>query len=209
MIHPTFQCEQRLRRSGVHIIAGTDEAGSGAWAGPVFAGAVIFGSKLPRIPNLLRDSKLLSPTQREQTYLWVTARAETWAVGQASVEEITALNIRRAGFLAMRRAIEGLSQIPTIVLSDGFPLPGDCPWPSQGIIHGDRLIASISAASIIAKVSRDRLMQTLDVDYPDYGFGQHKGYGTLIHQKALERLGPCPLHRVSYAPIAKFLDNAL
>ncbi|MBP9762372.1 ribonuclease HII [Patescibacteria group bacterium] len=205
MLKPTFKLEKQLRASGTFLIAGTDEAGSGAWAGPVFAGAVSFGQKLPRIPNLLRDSKLLSSLQREKIFLWVQEHVESWAAGQASALEIDTLNIRQAGLLAMRRAIEGLKESPQIVLSDGFPLPKDAPWPSRGIIRGDRLIASISAASIVAKVSRDHFMQRLDQEYPGYGLAVHKGYGTRSHQTALQRLGPSPIHRISYAPIAALL----
>ena len=201
MHSPTFTLEKRLRQGGILLIAGTDEAGSGAWAGPVFAGAVVFGERLPRIPALLRDSKLLSPTQRENTLLWVQDQALSWAVGEASAAEIDRLNIRQAGFLAMRRALEGLKVTPELVLSDGFALPNDHPWPSQGIIKGDRLIATISAASIIAKVLRDQRMREFDLEHPGYQFSVHKGYGTKLHQAALASLGPSPIHRVSYAPI--------
>ena len=207
MILPSFTLEKRLRKQGELCIAGTDEAGSGAWAGPVFAGAAVFGERFPRLPSFLRDSKLLSPLQREKTFEWVIEHVETWAVGEASAEEIDRLNIRQAGFLAMHRAIEGLKVTPTLVLSDGFALPKDAPWPSQGIVKGDRLIASISAASIVAKVLRDRRLAELDNLYPGYGFGQHKGYGTLFHRKAIEKLGPSPLHRVSYAPIRELFSK--
>jgi ribonuclease HII len=205
MLKPTFKLEKQLRASGTFLIAGTDEAGSGAWAGPVFAGAVSFGKNLPRIPALLRDSKLLSPLQREKIFLWVREHVESWAVGQASPNEIDELNIRNAGLLAMRRAIAGLKESPEMVLSDGFPLPKDAPWPSRGIIRGDRLIASISAASIIAKVSRDHFMRRLDQEYPGYDLSVHKGYGTRAHQIALQKLGPSPIHRLSYAPVAALL----
>ncbi len=205
MHSPTFKLEKQLKQKGITIIAGTDEAGSGAWAGPVFAGAVVFGERLPRIPSLLRDSKLLSPAQREKTLLWVQDHALSWAVGEASSREIDQLNIRQAGFLAMRRAIEGLKVSPELVLSDGFALPKDHPWPSQGIIKGDRLIASISAASIIAKVLRDQRMRELDLIHPGYSLNVHKGYGTKQHQAALASLGPSPEHRVSYAPIRELL----
>lgn len=207
MISPTFRLEKQLRKTGLILIAGTDEAGSGAWAGPVFAGAVIFGARFPRIPDVLRDSKLLSPAQRETAFLWVTDQAETWAVGQASAAEIDALNIRQAGFLAMRRALEGLRVAPEFVLCDGFGLPATYPWPNQGIVKGDRLIASISAASIIAKVLRDRHVRELDLLYPGYSFALHKGYGTHAHQEALAKLGPSPIHRVSYAPIKHLYDR--
>lgn len=207
MILPTFSLEKRLRKTGILVIAGTDEAGSGAWAGPVFAGAVIFGEKLPRVPQLLRDSKLLSPKQREQAFIWVQEHASRWAVGQASASEIDELNIRQAGFLAMHRAVERLTAVPNLVLCDGFPLPKHYPWPSQGIVKGDRLIATIAAASILAKVSRDQHLCELDTAYPDYGFAAHKGYGTLVHRQALQRFGPSPIHRVSYAPIKRILSR--
>jgi ribonuclease HII len=205
MISPTFRLEKQLRKKGLLLIAGTDEAGSGAWAGPVFAGAAVFEPRFPRVPDFLRDSKLLSPAQRENAFLWVTTNAQAWAVGEASAAEIDALNIRQAGFLAMRRALEGLGCTPEHVLSDGFCLPANYPWPSQGIIKGDRLVASISAASIIAKVLRDRRLRELDLVHPGYQFAVHKGYGTAVHQAALAKLGPTAAHRVSYAPIQKFL----
>ncbi len=205
MISPTFRLEKQLHKTGVLVIAGTDEAGSGAWAGPVFAGAAVFGTRPPQVPDLLRDSKLLSPAQREKAFLWVTTYAQAWAVGEASAAEIDTLNIRQAGFLAMRRALEGLGCTPEHVLSDGFGLPADYPWPNQGIIKGDRLVASISAASIVAKVLRDRRLMELDTLHPGYQFAVHKGYGTQAHQAALAKLGPSAIHRVSYAPIQKFL----
>lgn len=207
MLLPSFAHEKRLRKNGLLVIAGTDEAGSGAWAGPVFAGAAIFPTKLPRLSPLLRDSKLLSPTQREQALAWITSHVEAWAVGEASAQEIDALNIRQAGFLAMRRAIEGLGIVPELVLSDGFKLPASHPWPSQGIVKGDRLIASISAASIIAKVLRDARLRELDEQFPGYGLAVHKGYGTLFHRAALQRLGPSPIHRVSYRPIGQLQSS--
>ncbi len=205
MILPSFRLEKQLRKTGLVVLVGTDEAGSGAWAGPVFAGAVVFGPKLPTLPPLLRDSKLLSPKQREQIFDWVTKKTEGWAVGEASALEIDRLNIRQAGFLAMRRAIEGLHRQPDLVLSDGFALPETYPWPSQGIIKGDRLVASIAAASIIAKVLRDQRLRELDELHPGYGFAIHKGYGTSLHRRALERFGPSPIHRVSYRPVTECL----
>ncbi len=205
MYFPSFKIEREFRKTGLTCVVGTDEAGSGAWAGPVFAGAVWFGTNFPRLSPLIRDSKLLSPTQREEAFLWIKDRAKAWAIGQASVDEITSLNIRQAGLLAMQRAIKGLGLIPDLVLSDGFPLSANAPWKSQGIVKGDRLVASIAAASIVAKVSRDHHMQELDEAFPGYGFAIHKGYGTFIHAKALQSLGPSRVHRVSYAPIAKLL----
>lgn len=205
MYFPTFKLERTFQKNGLTCVVGTDEAGSGAWAGPVFAGAVWFGAKFPRLSPLIRDSKLLSPAQREEAFLWIKSRAAGWAVAHATIDEITRLNIRQAGLLAMRRAVEALSLNPDLVLSDGFPLSTSAPWKSQGIVKGDRLVASIAAASIVAKVSRDHHMQDLDQRFPGYGFAVHKGYGTLIHAKALQALGPSEAHRVSYAPIARLL----
>lgn len=204
---PTFRLERQLQKTGVRTIVGTDEAGSGAWAGPVFAGAAFF-EKLPRVPPLLRDSKLLSPRQREAAFTWVTEHA-LWAVGEASAEEIDRLNIRQAGYLAMERAIENLQKAPDIVLCDGFPLPKTAAWPSKGIVKGDRLIATISAASIIAKVLRDRHMRVLDEIYPGYGFATHKGYGTAAHRATLAKLGPIAIHRVSYDPIVTLQKSSI
>ena len=209
MFTPTWRLERREYKAGATLIAGTDEAGSGAWAGPVVAGAVIFtpmGSRFSRPPAYIRDSKTLSPAQREAAYDWIIKHATHWAVGAASLEEIDQLNIRRAGLLAMRRALESLSTPPSIVLSDGFPLTQDAPWPSRGVIKGDRISYSIAAASILAKVTRDRLLRQLDELYPMYGFADHKGYGTAAHQHALATHGVSPVHRASYAPIRAFLE---
>lgn len=204
---PTFRLERSSQKAGYSCVAGTDEAGSGAWAGPVFAGAVIFEPYPRKIPQIIRDSKLLSPQQRDLAYDWIVEQTKTWCIGQASAEEIDRLNIRQAGLLAMHRAIEGLSETPDLVLSDGFPLSKQSPWPSHGIVKGDRLSVSIAAASILAKVSRDRFLTELDLTYPGYEFAQHKGYGTKLHQTALKKLGPCAVHRVSYAPIRLLLTK--
>lgn len=208
LILPTFRLEQAAQKEGFSCVVGTDEAGSGAWAGPVFAGAALFTPYPTHLPEILRDSKLLSARQRDEAYDWVIDHATSWAVGQASVEEIERLNIRQAGLLAMRRAIEQISPTPNLVLSDGFPLPDEAPWPSRGIIKGDRLSVSIAAASILAKVSRDRFLEELDVAHPGYGFAKHKGYGTKLHQATLQVLGPSPVHRVNYAPIRLLLKNS-
>lgn len=194
MITPTFQFERELQKLGHQAIVGVDEAGCGALAGPVVAGAVILplNSRL----SLIRDSKLLSPRQREGLFDLIVERSTAWAAGSASVEEITCLGLRPATYLAMRRALEQIPQID-FVLVDAWTLP-NLPHPQRGIIKGDRLVKSIAAASIIAKVTRDRFMKTLAEDYPVYGFEIHKGYGTSFHRQAIIEHGPCPHHRLTY-----------
>jgi ribonuclease HII len=195
---PTFAEERALIAQGITLIAGVDEAGCGCWAGPVFAAAVIL--PLDSRIGLVRDSKTLSLDQRLRVASRVREEAAAWAVGTASVEEIDTLNIRGAGALAMRRAVEGLSMAPQFVLIDAFRIPG-LGLPSKSIVKGDLKVKSIAAASVLAKVSRDEHLQELDRQYPGYGFADHKGYGTKQHQAALARLGPCAIHRMSYAPL--------
>lgn len=198
---PTFKEERDLLARGFMFVAGVDEAGCGCWAGPVCAGAVIlpFDSRI----GLVRDSKTLSLDQRERVATRIKEEAADWAVGWATHEEVDALNIRVAGALAMRRAIEALPTPPQFVLSDAFRIPG-LTMPMKAIIRGDATVKSIAAASVIAKVARDIRMHELDAQYPGYGFAEHKGYGTKAHQEALARLGPSPIHRMSYAPLKKF-----
>lgn len=203
-VFPTFKYERSLQAEGFSVIAGVDEVGCGCLAGPVYAAAVIlpFNSRL----GLIRDSKTLNATQREKLAHEIRARADAWAIGIASVEEIDALNIRQAAFLAMRRALESLSTKPQAVLSDGFVIPG-LSIPCRKIIKGDRYVKSIAAASIIAKVARDAELDHLEKAYPGYGLNKHKGYGTKQHQLALERLGPTSIHRQSFAPIKALLNH--
>lgn len=185
-------------------ICGIDEAGRGPWAGPVTAAAVI----LPRKgrPKGLNDSKQLTEDAREKLAEAIRACALV-GVGWASPEEIDALNIRAATHLAMRRAVAALPEAPVAALVDGNDAP-DLPCPAEAIIDGDAHVACISAASIIAKVERDRLMMALCADFPGYGFSQHKGYGTPQHQAALARLGPCLIHRRTFKPVRAFLSPA-
>jgi ribonuclease HII len=221
---PTLRYEhKRWSRSLTHI-AGVDEAGRGAWAGPVVAGAVI----LPRVQHFIkwnadavlqalscaRDSKLLSPAQREALVEPIHTCALAYATGQASHEEIDALGIVPATRLAMQRAISGLTLAPDALLVDALarsvsrpPLPAFT-LPQTAIIRGDQISLSIACASILAKVTRDRILVELDVDYPGYGFARHKGYGTAVHQAALRTLGASSIHRASFAPI-KNLAQAL
>jgi ribonuclease HII len=203
---PTFSEERQLMAQGITLIAGVDEAGCGCWAGPVFAAAVIL--PLDSRLGLVRDSKTLSPAQRQRLEEEIKAAAVAWAVGTASAEEIDALNIRRADALAMLRAVEGLSVRPEFVLIDAFRIPG-LSVPSKNIIHGDAEVKSIAAASILAKVARDRHMHELAARFPGYGFEVHKGYGTKVHQEALCRLGPCPEHRRTYEPVRKVLTRTV
>jgi ribonuclease HII len=200
---PTFHEERSLLVDGFTIVAGVDEAGCGCWAGPVYAAAVIlpFDSRI----GLVRDSKTLSLSQRQRAVERIKKEAAAWAVGTASAEEIDQMNIRRAGALAMKRAIEGLTMKPQFVLIDAFRIPG-LDIPSKSIVRGDAKVKSIAAASVIAKVERDIHLQELDRRFPGYGFAEHKGYGTKQHQEALIRLGPCAEHRKSYAPIKALLS---
>jgi ribonuclease HII len=182
------------------LIAGVDEAGRGPLAGPVYAAAVILDPARPIAG--LRDSKALSAGQRERLAVEIRACSLAWAVAAADVAEIDALNILQATLLAMRRAVEALAPAPTQALIDGNRVPR-LACPARAIIKGDRDVASISAASILAKTARDALLAELHVLYPRYGFAQNKGYGTPDHLAALERHGPCPAHRRSFAPVSR------
>lgn len=201
---PTFKLERELMSQGFHILAGIDEAGCGCWAGPVYAAAVIL--PLDSRIGLIRDSKRLSLDQRRRVIIDIKEKAAAWAVGTASHQEVDQLNIRQAAFLAMRRALEKLPLQPEAVLVDGFTIP-NLSIPCRRVIGGDRLVKSIAAASIIAKVERDNEMERLDQAYPGYGFAEHKGYGTKQHQIALKKLGVSPIHRMSYAPIKALVSD--
>lgn len=187
--------EREAREAGFLLVAGTDEAGRGPLAGPVSAGAVIlpFGIDIPG----LNDSKKLSEKRREELYPVIREKAIASAVAFATVEEIERMNILRAAQLAMRRAVEALSPAADFLLvdgnvSDGFPIP------DRTIVKGDSLSASIAAASILAKVERDRLMDRYAEEYPGYGFEKHKGYPVPMHYEAIRLLGPTPIHRMSF-----------
>ncbi len=184
---------------GPVLTAGVDEAGRGPLAGPVVAAAVILDERQPIAG--LNDSKKLSPARREALFEQIRARALCFAIAEASVEEIDRLNILQATLLAMQRAVAGLRLRPGLVLVDGNRLPVlDC--AAEAIVGGDALVPSISAASILAKVYRDRWCVEVDAQYPQYGFAGHKGYGTAAHMDALRAHGACPLHRRSFAPVA-------
>jgi ribonuclease HII len=199
--------EKEAWASGFFRIAGVDEAGRGPLAGPVVAGAVVFapGYLVTAVSGELAgltDSKALSEKQRERLFeLLVHCSAAEIGVGVVEADEIDGLNILKATHLAMARALEPLK--PQYALVDGLPVKG-LPCGSQAIVKGDALSISISAASIIAKVTRDRMMVALEEQYPGYGFARHKGYGTKAHLEAIRRLGPCAVHRKTFRPISEF-----
>jgi ribonuclease HII len=194
--------EKELWESGFEFVAGVDEAGIGPLAGPVVAGAVI----LPRHYKIreLDDSKVLDQETREKLAREIKENAIAWTTGVAQVEEIDQLNIYHAGLLAMRRAVECLKVSPHYILVDARTIPG-CSVEQRGIICGDRLSASIAAASIIAKTARDAIMIELDQKYPGYGFASHKGYSTPRHFRMLTELGASPIHRRSFRPVRQAL----
>ncbi|AFZ82727.1 ribonuclease HII [Candidatus Kinetoplastidibacterium crithidiae] len=183
--------------------AGIDESGRGSLAGPVYAAAVILDDKHPI--RGLADSKLLNKNKREQLSVIIKEKSLSWAIGISSVEEIDSLNILQATLLAMRRAVLGLSRKPNIALVDGNVSPHlDC--LVKTIVGGDRLVQSISAASILAKTERDAEMLKLHLEYPNYGFDQHKGYCTSKHLRLLRLYGPCVFHRRSFAPVREVIN---
>lgn len=186
------------------LVAGVDEAGRGPLAGPVVAGAVILDPENPITG--LKDSKRLSAARREILYAEIEEKALAWAIGSADVEEIDCINILQATLLAMQRAVAALSPAAGHALIDGNRCP-DLACPAQAIVKGDSRVAAISAASIMAKVTRDREMLSLDARYPGYGFARHKGYPSRAHIRALESLGVSPVHRRSYAPVRRILEQ--
>ena len=188
------------------LVAGVDEAGRGPLAGPVVAAAVILDARQP-IPGLA-DSKKLTALRREKLFDEILAKALCCSIAEASVEEIERFNILQATMLAMQRAVEGLRLKPGHVLVDGNRLP-TLGMTSEAIVKGDATVPAISAASILAKVTRDRWCAQVDVDYPQYGFAGHKGYGTAAHLQALQDHGACPLHRKTFAPVTAVVSQAL
>ena len=193
-----------LRWDGVGLMAGVDEAGRGPLAGPVVAAAVILDELNPI--KGLNDSKALTARARERLFDEIRGKALCCSIGQASVEEIDRLNILQATLLAMRRAVDGLRLKPRMVLVDGNRLPS-LHVPAQAIVKGDAKVKAISAASIIAKVHRDRLCLVLHEQHPQYGFDGHKGYPTALHLAALQAHGACPQHRRSFGPVRKLLER--
>ncbi|CAH0339708.1 Ribonuclease HII [Rhizobium sp. CECT 9324] len=195
---PDFSIESRTKRRGLWPVAGTDEAGRGPLAGPVVAAAVILDPR--HIPQGLNDSKKLSFAQRERLYEEILATA-TVSIASSSPRHIDARDIRKASLDAMRRAVAGLECSANHVLADGRDVPDGLSCSGTAVVKGDARSVSIAAASILAKVMRDRMMARAGLVFPDYGFAQHAGYGTAIHRGAIVIHGPCPLHRMSFRPL--------
>jgi len=196
-----FRYEKKLRATGVVRIAGVDEAGRGALAGPVVAAAVVLPEKFRH--RKLNDSKQLAPELREEIYDELVLNSEiAWNVGIVDHLEIDRINILRASHEAMRIALAALAIAPEHVLIDGLPV-FPFPFPQTAIIDGDCYSLSIAAASVVAKVTRDRIMRDFCAQFPEYCFGQHKGYSTELHLSRLHELGPCPIHRRSFEPVAQ------
>ncbi len=191
---------------GQRLLAGVDEAGRGCWAGPVVAAAVILPDGW--CPDGLDDSKNLTARKREVFYKEIQASALSWGACAVSSVEIDQTNILRATLCAMARAVHRLNLEPDLVLVDGLQVP-DIPFPAEALVKGDATSAAIAAASVVAKVLRDRVMAAWDRHYPGYGFASHKGYGAAVHRQALARLGPCRLHRFSYRPVAELDQGQL
>jgi ribonuclease HII len=195
--------EEAAHRGGFTRIAGVDEAGRGPLAGPIVAAAVVLAAPVAGID----DSKRLTPEQRERLFAALHKGGHAIGVAMVSPEDIDHWGIQSANYSAMARAVDRLEPPPDFLLVDGFAIPG-APIPQERLIKGDRRSLSIAAASIIAKVVRDRTMRELDRRYPEYGFGKHKGYGTAEHLAAVRRYGACPAHRKSFAPIAGAPETA-
>jgi len=186
-----------MRRWGFYRVAGCDEVGRGCLAGPVVAAAVVLHPDRP-IPGV-RDSKLVGPGERERLYETITRRSIAWAVASAAADEVDDINVHQASLQAMRRAVLALVPLPDFVLVDGFRIP-DIPIAQRGVAHGDRLCSAIAAASIVAKVTRDRDMVAYHAEDPRYGYDQHKGYATARHLAAVAQHGYSSLHRKSFRP---------
>ena len=198
----TFQNDTMDKAQGDRLIAGVDEAGRGPLAGAVFAAAVILHHPIEG----LDDSKKLSEDKRCQLASQIKKQALSWAIGQAEVNEIEEINILQASLLAMKRALDGLRPQPTQALVDGNRTP-QLDYPAKAIIKGDAKVAVISAASILAKVTRDEYMRNQDKQYPGYGFARHKGYPTVAHRQALARLGISPIHRRTFSSVKEVLNR--
>ena len=197
----SFGHERALKKQGIFLIAGIDEAGRGPLAGPVVAAAVIFLEH--RRFGGLNDSKKLTPEFRAELFVQISSATHVhWAVSVQDVVTIDTINILKATHRAMWQAISALPSRPDHVLIDGLPVP-NFPSPHTAVVGGDELSLSIAAASVMAKVTRDRIMDKVDILYPQYGFRRHKGYATPEHLLALRKYGPCPVHRFSFSPVAQ------
>ena len=206
---PTYDEERFLLDQGYSLVAGMDEVGRGPLAGPVVVGLAILPSD-PRGEwvDLIRDSKQLTPSQRERAAAELETQASALEIGVCSPHEVDTLGIVGATQLAMRRALDSVALLPQFLLLDAFPLP-NVDIPQKAIIKGDAKCLSIAAASIVAKVARDRLMCLEDEAQPGYGFAKHKGYGTREHMRNLQLLGPCPIHRRSFAPVRDMVGSVV
>lgn len=206
---PDFSAERTMARLYGPLVAGVDEAGRGPWAGPVVAAAAVLNLDC-EVPQGLTDSKQVTEAQREALFEQIQSCAIGFGIGVATHEEIDQINIRQATHLAMRRAVAALSlsgTLPAAILIDGDD-PPMMDVPTRALVRGDGRAFSIAAASILAKVTRDRMMVELDAAHPGYGFARHKGYGTVQHSQALLRLGPSPVHRASFAPVAAARESS-
>ena len=198
---PSYEEEATLLAQGYSMVAGLDEVGRGPLAGPVVAGVAVLPPNLSgNWVGMVRDSKQMTPAQREHVLPYLRESALALEVGISSSQEIDDLGIVGATRLAMKRALDGLALTPQFLLLDAFPLPGVA-IPQKPIVHGDALCLSIAAASVVAKVTRDRIMEEQDALFPSYGFARHKGYATREHLRNLRDHGPCPIHRRSFAPV--------
>ncbi len=197
---PDFTLEHSARKAGHWPVAGTDEAGRGPLAGPVVAAAVILDPD--NIPDGLNDSKQLSAARREELFEFIIATS-TISIASSSAGRIDATDIRKASLDAMRRAVCGLAIPAGFVLVDGLDVPPGLPCSGRAVVKGDRRSLSIAAASILAKVTRDRMMVRAGMVFPAYGFAAHAGYATAVHRSSIELVGPCPLHRMSFRPMRK------
>ncbi len=202
-----YALERALHRRGFAQVAGADEAGRGACAGPLVAGAVILPAGARGEIAGLTDSKLLTPAARDRIYAEVVRLAVAYTAVVVPAAQVDARGLHVCNLAAMRRALAGLGVRPSYVLTDGFPVDG-LGTPGLAIWKGDQVAACVAAASVIAKVTRDRLMCELDQQFPEYGFAEHKGYSTAEHTAALHRLGPCPQHRFSYVNVASVAGAA-
>lgn len=191
-----YMFDAEYRASGIRHLCGVDEAGRGPLAGPVFAAAVILSPDT--VIEGVNDSKKLSEKRREALFSEICEKACAYGIGMATAQEIESVNILQATFLAMSRAVSAMGIEPDLVLVDGNRVPVGIPYPIETVIKGDARSASIAAASILAKVSRDRYMYELDARYPAYQFAKHKGYGTALHCEILRQIGPSPEHRMSF-----------
>jgi ribonuclease HII len=200
-ILPSYELELSLHAEGYRVIAGVDEVGRGSWAGPVVAGAVVLPHGSRNCLTALRDSKQLSAQERESLFGLLRAIGAAIGIGWASHHVVDRVGLTEANRRAMLRAIRGLREPPDVLLLDHFRLPA-CPIPQLALPQGDARVLSVAAASVVAKVVRDRWMECCDERFPGYGFARHKGYGTPDHQCALASLGPSHIHRQSFAPVA-------